>query len=145
MSSDDRAHLVLLQPSNVSPARRQPVVTGVNLRLEDFSPLLDTEEDEAALLAARRLANYLTEAQDESSLGIIGMEPELLTLALERLEQCVPHQAHSELERPEGVRSTAPSHQILSALCPFSLLSALSHILWFLLGLSLLTIQLRVH
>lgn len=113
---DDRAHLVLLQPSNVSPARRQPVVTGVNLRLEDFSPLLDTEEDEAALLAARRLANYLTEAQDESSLGIIGMEPELLTLALERLEQCVPHQAHFELERPESVRSTAPSHQILSAL-----------------------------
>ncbi|EFO61579.1 Hypothetical protein GLP15_3566 [Giardia lamblia P15] len=127
---DDRAHLVILQSSNVMPACQQPVVAGVNLRLEDFSPLLDTGEDEAALLAARRLANYLTEAQDESSVGIIGMEPELLTLTLERLEQCVSHHTQSNLERPEGTRFSAPSHQILGALLSiFTAICAKPHIL----------------
>lgn len=113
---DDRAHLAMLRQSNVASARQKATVAGVNLRLEDFTPLLDTAGGEAALLAAHRLATYLTEAQEESSMGIVGIEPELVSLAIERLEYYVEHNACHDSDSIETVKSGELSHQILSAI-----------------------------
>lgn len=125
---DDRAHLAMLRPRTIAPPCQSTITPGVNLRLEDFSPLLGTEEEEAALLAARRLANYLTEAQESSSLGITGIEPELLILALERLEHYVTYHTCPNMKYSEDVRSSDHAHQILSAILSiFTVICANSH------------------
>lgn len=112
----DRAHLAMIQRNSIASVYRKTAATGINLRLEDFTPLLDTTGGEAVLLAVHRLVTYLTETQDELSLGVTSIEPELVYLTIERLEYYIEYQDCHKLDSVEVIKSVELTHQILSAL-----------------------------